>query len=72
LDQRPQECGDLGDFLAADGDGDDELVDVVVPHVGDGDTVDLEEDGRGEPAEALVAIDERIGSSRSNGEGRQS
>jgi hypothetical protein len=37
----------------------DELVDVVVRDVRDGDAVQLEEDGGGQPAEPLVPVDER-------------
>ncbi len=41
-------------------DGHDEVVDVVVRRCHHAGAVDLQEDGGGEPAEALVAVDERV------------
>ena len=52
--------GDLFDAGIIGCDVDDELVDVVVGSVHDLDVVDVEKDGGGQPAEALVAVDEGV------------
>jgi hypothetical protein len=52
--------GDVFEGGLGGGDGDDEVVDVVVGGAGDAGVVELEEDGGGEPAEALVAVDEGV------------
>jgi hypothetical protein len=41
-------------------DSGDELDDIVVADPSDADAVDLQERGRGEPAQALVAVDQRV------------
>ena len=59
-EERPESRGDLVDVVGSDGDGDDELVDVSSATAGDVDAVELEEHGGGQPAEAFVAVDQRV------------
>jgi hypothetical protein len=52
--------GDLLDRRYSGCDGHDEVVDVLIRRGCHAGVVDLQEDGGGEPAEAPVAVDQRI------------
>ena len=59
-DELLEHRGKLANVLIASGDVHDEPVDRVVPGAGHGRAVELEEDGSGQPAETLVAVDQGV------------